>query len=110
MAGPWRQPTSGEVVKRQLEIPSDTYKTADDIMADENSRMGLIKRTDKLFLNDFLIILIGDGISHRQGKVYSPKDKQPLYSKDKQWNILRKEAEQAIQKLRKYEATIKEAS
>lgn len=65
---------NSNTVLRQLEFPVDVYQEAEEIMASENKRLGLVTRKEKINLKGFLPQLVADGISLRRGFVYKQKN------------------------------------
>lgn len=111
MALPWKtRKYEGEVVKRQLDIPKVTYTSADSLMENENKRLGFVTRSEKYFLNEFLVMLIADGISHRERKIYVPEDRQQALEKNEKWCKLKAAADSAVEKLRSLEEKLLQSS
>ncbi len=97
---------NSDVIKRQLEIDSTVYKEADKLLIEHNNQLGLISRNQKLFLKDFLPILIADGVKFRNGKVFTPDHFAGKFARDDKWIRLKMKAEEAIKILREYENKI----
>lgn len=88
---------SNKTVLRQLEFPMDVYQEAEEVMAIENKRLGLVTRKEKINLKGFLPELVADGIDFRKGEVYVPRDLN--LTQDAQEALV--DAEEAIQKFNK---------
>ena len=65
---------NSNTVLRQLEFPVADYQEAEEIMAGENKRLGLVTRKEKINLKGFLPQLVADGIAFRKGEVYKQQN------------------------------------
>lgn len=96
----------GDVINRQLQIDSTVYKDADALLVELNRELGLISRNKKMFLKDFLPILIADGVKFRKGKVFTPYHLAGKFARDDKWIRLKTKAEESIKILKEHESKI----
>jgi len=86
-------------VFRQIHFPSTVYQSANELMDEENKRLGLSTRNEKIHMKDFLHQLTADGVRFRRGEVYTPDDLKRQFSKNPEWVKLKAKAETAIEEL-----------
>lgn len=92
-----------EGVQLQLTFKAKQYQAISDAASDDNRRMELVSRKDKIHMYKAIEILVDQGLAFRQHKVYVPEDKKKLYMKDEKFSRLLAKAEIAMEEFKIYQ-------
>lgn len=89
--------------KRQLEFKASVYQAVDKHLGDENKRMNLVAAREKLYLNDIIPVLVGEGLLFRKLEIYIPEDKKREFMKDYKFLKLLSKAQVAMEAFKEYQ-------
>lgn len=93
-----------DTVQRQITFDSNLYQKISDAADDENKRLGLSLRSEKIHIQDIIPALVADGLAARNGKIYTPNGK--TFLKDEKYLNLKAKAELAIENFLQYQAQL----
>lgn len=98
-----KQDKKVNTIKRIIDVESDVYNDINKFSTDENDRMGLVSRSEKIHFVQALHILVKHGINFRNHQVYLPEDKKGIFMKDEKFSKLLAKAQVAMDELKDYQ-------
>lgn len=100
-----KEKTAPAVSTAKLQIAFDAaqYKKIAEAATEDNDRMGLIKRNEKIHQYQMIPVLINQGLAHRRGEIYIPEDKKKLFMRDVRFSELLAKAQVAVEAFIEYQ-------
>lgn len=92
-----------DTAKLQIEFQGEQYKNIIAAATEENNRMGLVKRKEKIHTYQMVPVLIDQGLLFRKGHVYVPEDKRKLFMKNEKFSKLLAKAQLAMEDFKAYQ-------
>lgn len=86
----------------QLYFHNDLYADIEQAVTDENKRLGLVGKHDKLYKYNVIPLLVKQGIAFRNHEIYLPEEKRRELLKDEKFSKLYAKAQLAMEDIKSY--------
>ncbi len=90
-------------ITRQIEFETTLYGNINQLTENENNRRKLFLRSNRIHIQDMIPSLVEEGLRYRKGEIFTPDDKEYVFSNDDQWLKLKAKAQIAMREFIEYQ-------